>query len=163
MHFYCALRVFTCFLGVLVASSCYSGVSRDLHASVVVDYLRSPGVDADAVYADPGRSLGPPDGRTVALGVGAALSLRFFREIADGPGPDLRVIELGPDGAKARIAVSTDGETFFEYPHLANSGQATLFEFSEFGLKKVKTVRIRGIDNEGDDPGFDLDALEALH
>jgi hypothetical protein len=119
-HFYRVIRVSTFILGYGFVASCYSGVSRDLHASLVLEYLETPGGDASAVYADPARSLGPPDGRTVALGLGSALSLRFFRVIPNGPGPDLRVIEIGPDGAKARIAISDDGESFFEYAHFAN-------------------------------------------
>ena len=138
-------------------------MTQDLHASVVQQFLVAPGQDNEAIYADPKRGLGPPDGRTVALGLGSSLSLRFFRPIPNGAGPDLSVIELGPDGAKARIAISEDGTTFFEYPLPATSGNSTLYDFDSFGLTKVTVVRIRGLDNSGEDPGFDLDALEALH
>ncbi|MEE2901315.1 MAG: hypothetical protein VYC39_03260 [Myxococcota bacterium] len=147
----------------LYLSSCYPGVTQDLHASVVQQFLVAPGQNEEAIYADPKRGLGPPDGRTVALGLGSSLSLRFFRPIPNGAGPDLSVIELGPDGARARVAISEDGGTFFEYPLPATSGNSTLYDFDSFGLNKVTVVRIRGLDNSGEDPGFDLDALEALH
>ncbi len=163
MHFRYLFRLSGLALTGLLSSGCYSGVARDLHASVVQDYLPTPGIDPGLIYADPERGLGAPDGRTVALGLGSALSLRFFRPIPNGLGPDLRVIEVGPDGAKARIAVSEDGITFYEYGNIANGGRGALFDFDTFGLTKVVTVRIRGLDNEGEDPGFDLDALEALH
>ena len=163
VNFYDLLRFTLLFLLGLPLVGCYSGNARDLHASVVQDYLPTPGIDLAESYSDPDRGLGAPDGRTVALGLGSALSLRFFRAIPNGLGPDLRVIELGPDNAKARIAVSQDGTQFFEYESTANSGGAALFDFDAFGLERVVTVRVRGLDNEGEDPGFDLDALEALH
>ena len=138
-------------------------MTQDLHASVVQQFLVAPGQDEQAIYSDPKRGLGAPDGRTVALGLGSSLSLRFFRPIPNGDGSDLSVIELGPDGARARIAISEDGVTFFEYPLVATSGNSTLYDFDTFGLESVTVVRIRGLDNLGEDPGFDLDALEALH
>lgn len=135
---------------------------RERHASVVEAYLRTPGAPEDAVFARPERALGPPDGRTVALGRGSFVILRFFRPIPDGPGPDLRVYELGPDGAEAKVAVSAGGDRYVELLPVV-AGPVFELDLAETGLEQVSLVRIRGLDDAGEEAGFDLDALEALH
>mgnify|MGYP000889339299 CR=1 FL=1 len=154
-------------LGLVVAlacgTGCLAGEVQDRFASVVDAYTPAPFADAAQPYADPDRALGPPDGRTVALGQGSVLVLRFFRDIPDGRGPDLRVVEIGPDGAHASVAVSADGTTFSEFPTPASAGATSEYDRSSTGLSKVSFVRIRGLDDQGLDPGFDLDAVEALH
>ena len=107
-------------------------------------------------------ALGPPDGRTVAVGRGAHVVLRFFRAVRDGPGPDLRIYEIGADGARARAAVSEDGERFVEAAEDVFD-PATDLELGDLGLDRIFFVRLRGLDDAGPDPGFDLDAVEALH
>ncbi len=149
-------------LGLLIVTGCFPGEIRDRHASVVEDYLMTPFVEADQPYLDPARALGPPDGRTVALGRGAYVILRFFRQIRDGPGPDLRIYEVGDDGAEAFVAVSTDGDEYVELTNRAR-GASTALDLAQTGLDGIRFVRIRGADDAGDEPGFDLDAAEALH
>jgi hypothetical protein len=141
---------------------CISGDVRNRFAAAVESYEATPFSDPSAPYADPRRALGPPDGRTVALGRGASLTVRFFSEIPNGPGPDLRVVEIGPDGAHARVAVSADGEVFRELKDPASDGGTTEYELDDVGLSGATFVRIRGMDDKGLDPGFDLDAVEAL-
>jgi len=144
-------------------AGCLGGELRDQHASVVERYVGTPFVDDSEPFADPTRALGPPDGRTVALGLGATLELRFFRAIPDGAGPDLRIVEVGPDGSRARISVSADGEHFRTLEDLATDGGPTIYDLEEVGLEAATTVRLQGLDNSGPDPGFDLDAVEALN
>jgi len=144
------------------SAACVADDFRTHFASLVEDFLPAPGLDPDAPYADPSRAVGPPDGRTVAVGEGATLLLRFFRPVENGPGPDLRVIEIGSDGARARIAVSEDSERFHEFAEPATDGGATVYDLEELGLETIRAVRVRGIDDNGDDPGFDLDAVESL-
>jgi hypothetical protein len=144
------------------ALGCVPADLRDQHGSLVEAYLPTPFSDPDAVFTDPGQALGPPDGRTVALARGASLTLRFFRPIPNAEGPDLRIYEVGPDGAQARIAVSVDGARFVEFTTPAE-GLATDYELDEAGGESVSFIRIRGLDDRGDEPGFDLDAAEALH
>jgi hypothetical protein len=143
-------------------TACFPGEIRDRHAAVVEDYAVTPFVDPGQPFADAGRSLGPPDGRTVALGRGAYVTLRFFREIPDGEGPDLRIYEVGADGAEARVAVSEDGDQFIELDTIV-AGTTTELDFADTGLPGISFVRVRGLDDVGIEPGFDLDALEALH
>src|SRR5262245_4067428 len=146
----------------ICGSGCIAGEIRDRHAAAVDSYLKTPFVDPEEPFADPLRALGPPDGRTLALGRGASITLRFFSEIPDGDGPELRIYEVGQDGDEARIAVSEDGSTFFEFPLLA-SGATTELDLVGSGLSKALFVRVRGVDDLGVEAGFDLDAVEALH
>ncbi|MBI2373322.1 MAG: hypothetical protein HYV07_04930 [Deltaproteobacteria bacterium] len=116
---------------------------------------------------NPERAVGPPDGKTLALSRDTWIVVRFYRPIVDGPGPDLGVHELGPnDEAHASIAVSEDGERFGAFEAFAQAGRTTLFDLEEVGLAESTYVRVLGLDSappaETDDPGFDLDALEAL-
>lgn len=141
---------------------CFPAELRDRHASAVEDYLAAPYQPVDAPYGDPERALGPADGRTVALAEGSFVVLRFFRPVPDAPGPDLRVYEVGDDGAQARLAASEDGETFVELSDVL-LGPSQTVDLEPLGLPQAAFIRIRGVDNAGDDPGFDLDAVEALH
>ena len=142
-------------------AGCFEGDFQERHASAVDAYLATPFVDAEAPFAEPRRALGPPDGRTVALGAGAFIVVRFFRDIPDGAGFDLRVYEVGADGAEARVAVSETGDEFFEFAQPA-SGTTTEYDLEETGIPSARFVRVRGIDDAGEEPGFDLDAVEAL-
>jgi hypothetical protein len=157
-----SIAAFT-WVAVSLLSGCFPAELRDRHASVVEAYLRTPFLEGDEPFADPASALGPPDGRTVALGVGAYVILRFFREIPNGPGPDLRVYEVGPDNAEAAIAVSSDGVDFIEATETA-SGPTTELELDDaLPAGKIRFIRIRGVDDRGNEPGFDLDAVEALN
>lgn len=133
------------------------------YASTVEGWIGTPFVDPAEPHADPARALGAPDGRTVAIGDGAVLELRFFRPIRNGPGADLQVIEIGPDGARARVALSEDGVRWDELAEPATDAGSTSYDLEAVGLERASWVRIRGLDNLGLDPGFDLDAVEALH
>jgi len=160
------MSIFRPALGLILVCSpavgCFPAELRDRHASAVERYLPAPFLPEDAPYADPTRALGPPDGRTVALGTGAYLILRFFRPVPDAPGPDLRIYEVGPDGAQARLAASEDGVEFVEVTETLQ-GPTQSVDLEPLGLSSATYVRIRGVDDAGEDPGFDLDAVEALH
>lgn len=147
---------------IIGASGCFPAELRDRHASAVEQYLAAPYQAEEAPYADPERALGPPDGRTVALARGSFVVLRFFRPVPDAPGPDLRVYEVGPDGAQARLAASDDGTNFIELSDTL-SGPSQTVDLEPLGLKAASHIRIRGTNDAGDDPGYDLDAVEALH
>jgi hypothetical protein len=151
-------------LAALVAclAGCGPGEVRDRFAAVVDAYRATPSQPTESVFLDARRALGPPDGRTVALGEGSRLALRFFREVRDGPGADLRVYEVGEDGAEARISVSAGGETFTALAALAG-GPTTDLDLGAAGVGSVSFVLVEGLDDAGTEPGFDLDAVEALH
>ena len=155
----------------------------------------------------PDNILGGPRGRgpnqgsldVVSLGDGGSIVLGFSGAvIVNGPGPDLLVFEnpffIGGDEANplaelGRVAVSDDGETWFEFPcsassypygscagwHpvLANVDDADAepfdpakaggdpFDLADVGLEQARFVRI--VDVEGDDAAFDLDAIAIVH
>lgn len=134
---------------------------RDRYADQVESYLPTPFAPLGAVYLDPEQAVGPPDARSVALGAGASVVLRFFRPAPNGPGPDLRLHELGPDGARARVAFSADGVEFVEVGDDAVG--TVVFDLEAAGLEEATFVRVRGLDDAGPEPGYDLDAAEALH
>lgn len=157
-----AIRGVPTFAFIATLTGCIGNDPRDQYAAAVDRYLPTPFADAHASFLDPVRALGPPDGRTVALGVGAYLTVRFFRQIPDGPGPDLRVYKIGPDAARARVAVSRDGVSFHELPEIA-SGLTTEYDLAAAGETFALFVRIRGLDDVGNEPGYNLDAVESLH
>lgn len=133
----------------------------DRFADRVESYAPAPFSPSDAVYLAPEQALGPPDNRSVALGEGAYLVLRFFRAVPDGSGADLRIHELGADGARARVALSEDGLRFVELTR--DIVGAADIEVGLLDMGPVRFVRLRGLDRAGPEPGYDLDAVEALH
>ena len=149
-------------LAVFGHAACFPGELRDRHASAVEAWQPAAGTPQDVVWSNPDRALGPPDGRTVAVGEESTLTLRFFRSIPDANGPDVRVYEIGPDGAAAEVAASEDGTSFEVWVGLA-SGPTTGLDLESIGLSRAAFIRIRGVDRAGREPGFDLDAVEALH
>lgn len=142
--------------------ACFPGELRDRHASAVETWLPAPDTPQDQVWSNPDRALGPPDGRTVAVGAQSTLTLRFFRSIPNANGPDVRVYEIGPDGAEANVLASEDGTTFVAWPEPAR-GPTTRLDLETIGLDQASFIEIRGLDTAGAEPGFDLDAVEALH
>ncbi|MBI4818337.1 MAG: hypothetical protein HY791_18880 [Deltaproteobacteria bacterium] len=150
------------------AFACVPEEIPDRYASVVDLYLPTPGLNTDEPFMNPERALGPPDGRTVALARGSALVLRFFQPIHDVEGADLSVLEVGPlDEASAVVAASSNGERFHVFEHTAIAGRASLFDLAEVGLEEASFIRLLGLDasipaSSTDDPGFDLDAVEAF-
>jgi hypothetical protein len=88
--------------------------------------LVSVGSDADA--------CGAADGMVVSLGDSGVATLSFNARIFDGPGPDFAVFENGfanpanPEESFMELGfveVSSDGEHFFRFPSISNSGTAT--------------------------------------
>ncbi|MGF1511480.1 MAG: hypothetical protein ACFB9M_18460 [Myxococcota bacterium] len=149
---------------LVVASlvSCVPADFRDFHGSVVESFEPATEPAEDDFFSEPRRALGPPDGRTVALGFGSRLTLRFFRPVPNGDGPDIRIYEVGADGAAARVSVSTEGNRFVPFEDPA-TGLATDYDLTEVRQDGVIFVRLEGLDDAGQEPGFDLDAVEALH
>jgi hypothetical protein len=156
----CAILAASTVVGLL---GCTDGNLQDRYASAVERYQAGPAVRSEAPYYDPARALGAPDGKTVALAEESVLVVRFFREIPDAPGSDLRLFEVGSDSSSVRVSVSADGRTFVPLTTPGLSGGATELDLDGTGLPFVSFVSLEGLDNFGTDPGFDLDAVEALH
>ena len=135
------------------------------------------GMDADGTYRGPIRVepeqwlAGPPlsEKSAVTLPPDHWVELQFRGPIVDGPGYDIQLIELGPVIEEARIFI-TDGAGTEYLLGLAKSGSVgggvdpTPIVFNISGLElpfTPRAVRIFGIDNGGQAPGFDIANAQA--
>jgi Concanavalin A-like lectin/glucanases superfamily len=135
------------------------------------------GMDAEGRYEGPIRVIpeqwlvGPPpsDKSAVTLPPDHWVELQFRGPIVDGPGDDIVLIELGPVKEQARIFI-TDGAGQEYLLGVATSGSIgggvdpTQIGFDIAGLSlrfEPRAVRILGIDNGGQAPGFDLASVRA--
>ena len=135
------------------------------------------GMDAEGTYQGPIRVnpekwlAGPPlsDKSGVTLPPDHWVEVQFRGPIIDGPGDDIKLIELGPVMEQALIFI-TDGADRERLIGIANSGTAgggvdpTLigFDISGISLPFVpRAVRILGLDNGGQAPGFDIANVRA--
>jgi len=122
---------------------------------------------------DAWQSIGPPDGRGTPIGLGGELTLRFTHNIIDGPGPDLRVYELGHSGPPAidenfGVAVSLDGSSWTDLGE--GPGDVVDFDLGSAGVSSARFVRITDREPMEQTPPFDptvlgpdIDAVVALH
>jgi hypothetical protein len=135
------------------------------------------GMDAEGRYEGPIRVVpekwlvGPPlsDMSGVTLPPDHWVELQFRGPIIDGPDDDIVLIELGPSSEQALIFV-TDGAGRERLIGIATSGTVGTgvdptvigFDISEVILPfEPRAVRILGIDNGGEAPGFDLANVRA--
>jgi hypothetical protein len=135
------------------------------------------GMDAEGVYQGPIRVVpgqwlvGPPlsDKSGVTLPPDHWVELQFRGPIIDGPGDDIKLIELGPVMEQALIFI-TDGAGLERLIGIATSGTAgggvdpTEIGFDISGIElpfEPRAVRILGIDTGGEAPGFDIASMRA--
>jgi hypothetical protein len=130
------------------------------------------GMDADGTYLGPIRVdpekwlVGPPlsDKSGVTLPPDHWVEVQFRGPIVDGPNDDILLIELGPVREQALIFI-TDGADRERLIGIANSGtdgggvDPTQIGFDISGIAlpfEPRAVRILGLDNGGQAPGFDI-------
>lgn len=135
----------------------------------VVEFRRGPGTAA----TEAGQSIGLDDGFGTPLGYQGSVTLRFSPAIADGPGPDLQLVELGHSFPPAidenyRVEVSADGLNFVSLG--TAPGDIALFDLGGSGLALARYVRVTDLPPREQagvfDPtvvGADIDAVIALH
>ena len=137
----------------------------------ITEFRRGTGTS----LTDAWQSAGRRDGRGTPLGYGGSVTLRFPQGIADVPGADLRVVELGHSGPPAidenyRVEASIDGAHWS--PLGESPGDITEFDLAPSGLGSASFVRVTDLPpNESlgipdYDPtvmGADIDAVEAMH
>ncbi len=144
-------------------------------ADRVVDYdngntvINLLAADATAALQTPGlRSL--YGSAYVSLGKEGILVLAFDDNVlSDGPGPDLVVWESGPSVERVDVAVSEDGETFFEVGR--TEAQSHVFDLAPLGRPDAgyRFVRLRDVLEPGETPdstrtaGADIDAILAVN
>ncbi len=135
------------------------------------------GMDAEGEYEGPIRVIpekwlvGPPlsEMSGVTLPPDHWVEVQFRGPIIDGPGDDIKLIELGPMSEQALIFV-TNGAGRERLIGLATSGTTGEgvdpteigFDISDIVLPfEPRAVRILGIDNGGGAPGFDIANVRA--
>ncbi len=133
------------------------------------------GMDADGVFPThtiPEQWLvGPPlsEKSGVTLPPDHWVELQFRGPIIDGPGYDIKLIEIGPVEEQALIFL-TDGAGREKLINIATSGtigggvDPTEIYFDISGVElpfEPCAVRILGLDTGGDAPGFDIASIQA--
>jgi len=135
------------------------------------------GMDIDGNYNGPIQVVpekwlvGPPlsDKSGVTLPPDHWVEVQFRGPIIDGPGNDIKLIELGPVREQALIFL-TDGAGRERLIGIANSGSGGVgvdpteidFDISGFDLPfEPRAIRLLGIDNGGGAPGFDIANVRA--
>jgi hypothetical protein len=115
--------------------------------------------------------VGPPlsDKSGVTLPPDHWVEVQFRGPIIDGPGNDIKLIELGPVREQALIFL-TDGAGQERLIGLANSGSAgsgvdpTEIDFDISGIDlpfEPRAIRILGLDYGGEAHGFDIASVQA--
>jgi hypothetical protein len=119
---------------------------------------------------NPANALGADDSNYVAVDIPETLILAFTDNSAlDGAGNDLRIREVGNDGAQANVYGSKNGVDWVFLVLATGSGSGTgnytdiYFDLDGTGLSYVNYLKFEGLDDLGTYPGFDLDAVEALN
>jgi len=132
----------------------------------------TPWLDAVVSFDRPGGSsdaggpasdaLGPRNYTFVSIDVPETLILAFTDNSAgDGPGADLAIRELYNCPAIVDVYASEDNVT---YIHLGTVSRTVEFDLADYPtLDYVNYVKFVGLDDNGEHPGYDLDAAEALH
>ncbi len=132
-------------------------------------YADAVTLDAGAVWGELDDTLGADDDTFIqivtqaAAGIGV-VTLTFQDNIAfNGAGPDLRIHvidDLFP--AWALIEVSADGEAWVSAGVFVDTADIDI-DLSDLGTVLPFVTAVRLSHDSGDLPGFDLDAVEALH
>jgi hypothetical protein len=135
------------------------------------------GMDINGEYRGPIQVIpeqwlvGPPpsDKSGVTLPPDHWVELQFRGPIIDGPGDDIKLIELGPVREQALIFI-TDGAGRERLIGIATSGSSgggvdpTEIDFDISGIDlpfEPRAVRILGLDTGGQAPGFDIANIRA--
>ena len=110
----------------------------------------------------PGDALGPRNYTFVSIDVPETLVLAFTDNSAgNGPGANLAIRELYNCPAIIDVYASEDNVT---YVHLGTISRTVEFDLADYPtLEYVNYLKFVGLDDDGNHPGYDLDAAEALH
>jgi RHS repeat-associated protein len=100
----------------------------------------------------------------ISLPRNSFITVGFTDEIIiDAPGNDIFIRSLDDAaGEMAEISVSADGVNFVVLDEIGEGGSAAL-DLANYGFTEpVTAIRIKGLDNRGAAPGFDLVSVEVL-
>ena len=100
----------------------------------------------------------------LSLPTGSFVTVGFTdKTVIDAPSQDdIFIEEIGASGDQAEIYVSSDNNDFI-FLGIAVDGGITSFDLADIGFTEpVVSIKIIGIENKGDSPGFDLVNIKAL-
>lgn len=144
-------------------------------ADVILEYFDSGagplpgpyGVDNSGAFPVPIDSpdiiLGSDTLGALSLPTGSFVTVGFTDEtVIDGPGNDIFIPEIGAEGEQAEVFVSSNAVDFFPIG-IGNGGTTSVFDLSSINFTEaVEAIRIVGLDNGGNSPGFDVVNVEVL-
>ncbi|EDX85032.1 RHS Repeat family [Synechococcus sp. PCC 7335] len=124
------------------------------------------GIDTDGQVVVPVSAdvvLGSDDSDALSLPRGSFVTVGFTDEaVVDGPGDDIFVLESGAAGDQAEIFVSSNLEDFVSLG-VGDGGRTSSFDLSDIDfIEPVRAVKIVGLDNRGESPGFDVVNVRGL-
>lgn len=128
-------------------------------------YPTGPGfpipVSTDVVLGDEPGSTGFPD--FLSLPRGSYVTVGFTDEtVVDGVGNDIFIEEVGANGERADVYISSDLLNFI-FLGVAVDDVTTAFDLASIGfVGQVRAVKIVGLDNFGGSPGFDVMNIQVL-
>ncbi len=129
-------------------------------ADTVVGFLQPDG--SSNAGGPPSAALGAPDGVFVSVDTPEELTIAFTdNRVFDGPGDDLFITEAGNCGASIDVFGRRPGGPFVFLGQITNSAGIDLAD--HLGLNIIESLKFIGVDDSGDFPGFELDAVEALN
>ncbi len=99
----------------------------------------------------------------LSLPTGSYVTVGFTDEtIIDGDGADIFIEEEGSSGDRAEVYVSSNNVDFV-FLGIATDNVTTSLDLADIGFSEpVTAVKIVGLDNEGDSPGFDVANIQVL-
>ena len=135
------------------------------------------GMDAEGNYRGPIRVVpeqwlvGPPPSEKsgVTLPPDHWVDLQFRGRIVDGPGKDIYLIELGPVSEQALIFITDGADQEYLLGKVTSGSIGDGVDPTEIGIDIIDinlpfepcAVRILGLDNGGEAPGFDIASVRA--
>ena len=149
------------------------------YADVVLDYFDSgagpvpgpyggeiPGGIGFPVPVSPNVVLGDDPGPIfdfLSLPTGTSVTVGFTDEtIIESPGNEIFIREYGQNGEQANVFVSSN-LTDFVFLGTAQDDLNTAFDLATIGYTEpVQAIRIVGLNNGGDSPGFDVVSVQVL-
>jgi hypothetical protein len=148
------------FVTVIAVSSqaCFGAATPWVDAVISFDQPAGSSI----IGGPPSAALGAPDGIFVSVDIPEVLVLGFTdNRVYDGPGNDLWIHSAGNIGATVEVRGRTLDGPCTLLGTITESGGFDLANYP--GLDYLDFVRLTGLDDSGQFPGYDLDAVEALN
>lgn len=148
----------------IVVTVCQGAPSLNLDPWIdeVVSFDQPTGSDFYYSSNDPANALGSTLGTTVSVDIPEVLVLAFTDNLAiDGAGNDIHVYQWVAGDSGINIYGSENNNDYVFLGYTVGDIEFDLASYAE--LDYVKYMKFVGYDNGGTAPGYDLDAVKALH